>query len=113
MLEHLDDSILATNLYAYCLNNPINMVDPDGEFAAAAGALAWGAAAGGSNFWNPVGWVILGVVAVGAIGYIGYNVYQMSKGGKQRIKDTGLAGLSDAEIARRLKDPKTPKSEKE
>ncbi|HBT65103.1 MAG TPA: hypothetical protein DEB10_10640 [Ruminococcaceae bacterium] len=26
MLEHLDDSILATNLYAYCLNNPVFII---------------------------------------------------------------------------------------
>ncbi len=113
MLNHLGDSLLATNLYAYCLNNPINYHDPDGKFATVAGTLAWGTAAGGSNFWNPVGWVILGGVAVEAVGYIGYNVYKMSKGGKQRIRDTGLAGLSDSEISRRLKNPKTPKSEKE
>ena len=47
MLEHLDDSIFATNLYAYCLNNPVNYFDPTGEFAitilAIAGVtLLWG-----------------------------------------------------------------------
>ena len=73
MPNHLGDSLLATNLYAYCLNNPVNYHDSDGKFATVAGTLAWGTA-GGSNFWNPVGWVILGGVAVAAVGYIGYNV---------------------------------------
>lgn len=30
MLEHLNDSLISTNLYAYCLNNPVNMVDSNG-----------------------------------------------------------------------------------
>ena len=47
ILEHMDDSIFATNLYAYCLNNPVNYYDPTGEFAitilAIAGVtLLWG-----------------------------------------------------------------------
>ena len=29
-----------------------------------AGALTWTAAAGGSNAWNPVGWILLGVTVV-------------------------------------------------
>ena len=75
MVEHLGDSILTTNLYAYCLNNPIIYNDPYGEFARLAfagaygGYLTAGAAAGGANSWNPVGWVVLGTVAVAAIYY--------------------------------------------
>ena len=39
--------ILGNNMFAYCLNNPVNYEDSDGEMAAAAGALAWG---GGSRW---------------------------------------------------------------
>lgn len=35
-----------------------------------------------------------------------------SKGGKQNVRDTGLIGVSDEEIIRRLKDPSTPGIEK-
>ena len=39
--------ILGNNMFAYCLNDPVNYEDSDGEMAAAAGALAWG---GGSRW---------------------------------------------------------------
>lgn len=59
-----------------------------------------GAALGGANFWNPVGWVVLGITAVGAIGYIGYNVHLRSKSGKPAKKKTskksGKEKASDA-----------------
>ena len=37
----------------------------------------------------------------------------MSKGGKQRIRDTGYLGIPDQEINRRYNDPKTPKAERQ
>lgn len=40
MLEHFEEAILFTNLYAYCLNNPVNMIDSNGEFAMALFGLA-------------------------------------------------------------------------
>ena len=36
-----------------------------------------------------------------------------SKGGRQNIRDTGLRDLSDQEISQRLRNPSTPKSEKQ
>jgi hypothetical protein len=39
--------------------------------------------------------------------------FMFSKGGKQNVKNTGLSGLSDAEIANKLKDPNTSKEEKQ
>ena len=42
----------------------------------------------------------------------GIGIYMMSKGGRQRIRDTGLEGVKDEEIADRLKDPNTSKEEK-
>ena len=41
------------------------------------------------------------------------TISQMAKGGKQNIRDTGLIGVSDAEIERRLKDPATSPKEKQ
>lgn len=35
-----------------------------------------------------------------------------SKGGRQNIRDTGLIGVSDEEIGRRLKDPTTSPEER-
>ncbi len=97
MLEHLDDSILATNLYAYCLNNPVNMFDPDGEFAISTailigigiGALIGGTAGGaygynkavksnvpkGQRWKYVVGYGLGGAVIGGVIGgFVGYGV---------------------------------------
>ena len=62
--------VLGHNMFAYCLNNPVVYEDSDGEMAAAAGVLAWGAAAGGANAWNPAGWIVLGVTAIAAIGIL-------------------------------------------
>ena len=55
--------LLLGNIIFYCNNNPINFVDSQGDFAleAAAGTLL---VAGGTNSWNPVGWVLLAVAAV-------------------------------------------------
>ena len=58
---------LTHNMFAYCLNNPVNLEDLDGEMAGAASVLAWGAYAGGANSWNPAGWIILGVTVIAAV----------------------------------------------
>ncbi|QNP59927.1 hypothetical protein [Paenacidovorax monticola] len=47
----------------------------------------------------------------GAIGETLDNL-TFSKGGKQNIRDTGLIGVSDEEIGRRLKDPSTTPEER-
>ena len=52
------------NGYTYGDNNPVMKVDPDGHYAI---ALVFA----GTNFWNPVGWVIAGGLAIyGGIKYI-------------------------------------------
>ncbi|MGV8082625.1 MAG: OmpL47-type beta-barrel domain-containing protein [Coriobacteriia bacterium] len=56
------------NGYLYCLDDPVNGTDPSGMFAELAAPLALGA--------GPVGWVLLGIAAVGAIAYAGYQIYQ-------------------------------------
>ena len=108
-------SYLDHNQFAYCLNNPVNMSDDEGDFAVAAGGTLYVAGAfGAANGWNPLGWVVLGTVAVLCIvALVGELSYQASKGGKQRILDTGLTGVSDDEITDRLKDPTVPKYEKQ
>ncbi len=66
--------VLGNNIFAYCLNNPVNFEDANGEMAAVAGALAWGMTAGDANAWNPAGWIILGVtVAAVAIWVIPWD----------------------------------------
>ena len=45
-----------------------------------AGILEMSWAIGGENFWNPVGWVILGVAAVATIGYVGYEYHKSKQG---------------------------------
>ena len=82
------ESIFSYNLYEYCDANSISRIDYDGKWslgiamegvsacaATFGGSFVIGAlgAAGGSNFWNPFGWICLGVAAaaicVGAIVY--------------------------------------------
>ena len=42
----------------------------------------------------------------------GITVVKAKSKGKENQKDSGLIGTSDAEIARRIKDPQTSKKEK-
>lgn len=76
-------------MFAYCNNNPINFIDDDGTNATTAQRLkgvtmltllcAIAAKVGGVNIWNPVGWVILGIAAVGVISYTGYKIYKNTR----------------------------------
>ncbi|EEK88490.1 RHS repeat domain-containing protein [Bacillus cereus] len=63
-----EDDPVTMNGYTYGDNNPVMKVDPDGHYAIAL-------AAAGTNFWNPVGWVIAGGLAI----YGGYQVYKFAK----------------------------------
>jgi len=95
------DSLLQHNLFAYCFNNPVNMYDPDGEMTAAAGVLAptfitWLYYAGGANFWNPVGWVLLGIASVSLLVYISVSLYKMHKASKARTLSSSLALIASA-----------------
>ena len=51
------------NPYTYVQNNPVNYVDPTGEFAQAI-------VIGGAS--NPIGWIVIGVGFVGYVGYLAY-----------------------------------------
>ena len=83
-VEYLgEDAEFSCNLYAYCGNNPVMGIDPEGTFAIttmiilgliAIGAVAGGTAAGitayneGARGWEVVGWTALGAVGGGAVG---------------------------------------------
>ena len=57
--------VVGNNSFTYCINNPVIYADYEGEMAGSlAGAWTWTAVAGGSNAWNPVGWILLGVTVV-------------------------------------------------
>ena len=76
-------SVLSYNLYSYCENDPINKVDYNGNAAAAimvsssvlSTFISWLGTIGGVNWWNPVGWIIAGVIALGAITYAAVKLY--------------------------------------
>ena len=82
-------------MFAYCENNPIGNSDPDGYFAAAlagGGHLSGILVAGGANFWNPVGWIAVGItVAVGA-GFYYYSEHSKRNGSDKRTKDKHQKG---------------------
>ncbi|TYQ20179.1 UNVERIFIED_ORG: RHS repeat-associated protein [Zoogloea ramigera] len=105
------------NTYAYVGGNPLSSTDPTGlipnplEAACVAGP-------------NPVcvigvgldvaSWIWPGAVLVGgsAAVIVSSDAVKFSKGGSQNIRDTGLIGVSDAEIEARLKDPRTSAEER-
>lgn len=129
VLSEEQDNLLQYNLFSYCLNNPVNMADETGYMAgtlaaggsAVAGLLSWLSALGGANFWNPVGWVLLGTVAVlsvGAIVYASVKTYQASKASKakkakkpkKKSKQNGKERATDAPSWAKRKRPKKGES---
>ena len=102
--------ILGNNMFAYCLNNPVNYEDSDGEMAAAAGALAWGVAAGGANAWNPAGWIILGATAIAAIGILVIpwdSVGQSISNGWNKVKSSARSASISRSISKAVSKAKT------
>ena len=105
------------HLYVYCANNPINYTDPSGHIGEQVLVMTGGRFA--TNVAVRVGYIlisslgtsmIVGVVLGGMIiaGLLLLVVKKSnlvySKGGKQRIKDSGLSGYSDSEVSRLAKD---------
>ena len=91
------NGLLSANMFAYCENNPIGNSDPDGYFAAAltgGGYLSGILVAGGAKFWNPAGWIVVGItvaVAVGA-GFYYYSEHSKRNGSDKRTKDKHQKG---------------------
>ena len=53
--------ILSPNMFGYCLNNPVNNFDPEGQMAESfAGMYYFGV----TNAWNPLGVAVLGVAII-------------------------------------------------
>ena len=77
------------NLYTYCGNNPVVREDNDGDFwgefaLAGGGSLGISLSIGGSNFWNPVGWVIIGITTIA----VGYKIYTATRAYNQEAEHT-------------------------
>ena len=53
------------------------------------------------------------VFAIVTVKVIEGTIYLMSKGGKQKISDTGLRGLTDSQLESLYKSPDISKSEKQ
>lgn len=73
-----------SNVYLYCLGNPVSYFDPDGRFAIALPLLhlAWGA--GAIVSFPAWGSAALATATGAAIGWAAYEVVQKVKEGKQR-----------------------------
>ncbi|MER8032961.1 DNRLRE domain-containing protein [Streptomyces bauhiniae] len=59
----------SANAYEYCNGDPVNCYDLDGRFAAVA-ALGFFAVA---DWWNPLGWIVAGLLALGITVYAVYK----------------------------------------
>jgi len=84
VLDEDQNNVLENNLFAYCLNNPVNMVDYDGNSAVAiaggCGLYVWAFA--GANAWNIIGQVVLVGMAVVTIVLAIKIVYDKTSGKK-------------------------------
>ncbi|WP_426381352.1 RHS repeat domain-containing protein [Desulfosporosinus sp. SYSU MS00001] len=78
------------NLYAYSEGDPVNKIDPDGKMAEVL-AGAW--IIGEADFWNPVGWVLLG----GTIGYAAYDWFFAKDSSKSERHGDGGRALDKAQ----------------
>ena len=77
--------LLGNNMFAYCNNSVVNLKDSSGTNATEAITLsypawvafaAWLEGIAASQWWNCVGWVAAGILAIGAITAAGYFLYE-------------------------------------
>jgi uncharacterized protein RhaS with RHS repeats len=105
ILDGRNNHILENNLFAYCLNNPIIYHDPKGKFAqftleGANGVyVATTAAAGGASFWNPAGWVLLGIAVTGTVILTSVAIYNSNK-----IKHARIAQITSKNMSKTVRE---------
>ena len=75
------NNLFSDNIFAYCLNNPVNMYDPSGCLAEVLTGASYTAALvfAGANAWNVVGQVVLVGMVVVTIVIAGLIVYEKVK----------------------------------
>lgn len=79
-------------MFAYCNNNPISYVDPDGE---SPGAIAIVSTSIAANSWNPIGWVLVGVVVTGVAAVAICDVYEKNAHKTKILADVKVKKQSD------------------
>ena len=122
IFDDTNDQLLECNLFTYCSNNPVYRIDEDGAFwkaiaqafqmvttialvvAATAITVAAVSIGAGVIVAGAAATVAVKALAVAGVATVGYamaevNGYIFAKGGKQRISDTGLVGVSNEEIS--------------
>ncbi|MER5844923.1 DNRLRE domain-containing protein [Streptomyces prasinus] len=77
----------SANAYEYCFGDPVNCYDLDGRYAAVAAVGFFGVA----NWWNPLGWIIAGLAAIGITVYAVYKGHQwmVKRNGRQQKANPG------------------------
>lgn len=91
-----------SDVYLYCLGNPLSYFDPDGNFAFSLVSLAWGA---GAALSFPVwGTGALIAAAGAATGWATYEIIQKVKEGKQRDGTPGWNGSQNDQFNGAVKE---------
>lgn len=74
-------TLLSANMFAYCLNNPVNLYDPSGSWFALTFPLLGQAAAGvlGTIAAVVSSPIVIGVALVAATGFLAYSAYNYYK----------------------------------
>ena len=112
--------LLGNNMFAYCLNNPANYIDPSGNVALVDDVVIFSAMAVVIALILLPPPPVLDVIATElaqlvttTIEKISYaaNILTAKTKGKERVKDTGLAQESDEEVSSKAHDKSLPKSE--
>ena len=126
ILEEDQYNILEHNLYTYCLNNPVNMFDPDGEIAistciligAGIGMLLGAGHGAASSYrrtgrvsWKAtLGWAFVGGVVGAAVGYgVGVAIgasgsYVAGSGGKALLRTIQRTKISNRGLSNWIKE---------